>query len=420
MRLLFRLFLLLLAGSFRVEAQPSNAVAVTDFEMTVDGAAAKDWAFGLADVLAVELQQRGMVLFERQQIRVVLGERRITTSGLMQLRGNPAQEIPDLQYLVTGVIGEPTDKQFHLEVSVVEARTGRNVASFTRDGRYSQDLPDALAVLAEQIVRRLKTAGSSAIAEPVSAVSPVRTPEATLLFYKGVACCLADQPEMGVTWFIDAQKSSPNFLPARLWTMRAFEMLGLDDFAAIARAKVLDAPNGRGVLNRLNESRFLDKKLTSVAVMADPRLDAAGLKFQAALKTALSGHTNLFVADPSNIRSLSAEMDLQLAEKGGHDLESVSVLWSAMDVLVLVRADPSDQIIFWSNSAMRCQVKFCFAANLRKPRPNWASSVAILPNISGQTGSPYQAPFRENLPTTRMLPNQFKSAIPIATSSPAF
>lgn len=296
-----------------------------------------DWAFGLADVLAIELQQRGVMLFERQQIRLVLGERQITASGLMQLRGNPVQEIPDLEFLVTGGISELSNRQFHLEASLVEARTGRNVASFAREGHYAEDLPGALTALAEQITSRLKTAGTSTIAEQSAGVSPGRTPEVNLLFYKGVAYCLAGQPELGVTWFIDAQKTAPSFLPARVWTMLAFEMLGLSDFAAIARARVQDAPNGRGVLNCLDESRFLNQKLVSVAVIADSRLDAAGLKFQTALKTALGRSTNLFVADPSNIRSLAAEMDLQLTEKGARDLEMASVLWSSVDVLVLVR-----------------------------------------------------------------------------------
>ena len=83
-------------------AQPTNAVAVADFESTGTTDETKDCAFGLADVLAVELQQRGVVLFERQQIRVVLGERRITASGLMRWQKNHSAEIPDLAYLVAG------------------------------------------------------------------------------------------------------------------------------------------------------------------------------------------------------------------------------------------------------------------------------------------------------------------------------
>lgn len=334
MRLSLRLSLLLLAlASLPAAARPTNAIAVADFEMKAARSDSGDWAFGLPDVLAIELQQRGVVLFERQQIRVVLGERQITVSGLMQLRGNLVEEIPDLQYLVTGSIREMANRQFYLEASLVEARTGRNVASFAREGHYAEDLPGALVALAEQITSRLKAVGKSTVVEQSAGVSPGRTPEVNLLFYKGVACCLAGQPELGATWFIDALKAAPNFLAARVWTMRAFEMLGLPDFAAVARARLQEVPNGRGVLNCLNDSHFLNQKLVSVAVMADPQLDAAGLKFQTALKTDLGRSTNLFVADPSNIRSLAAEMDLQLAEKGGRDLEVASVLWSSVDVL---------------------------------------------------------------------------------------
>jgi len=81
---------------------------------------------------------------------------------------------------------------------------------------------------------------------------------------------------MGVTWFMDAEKAVPAFLPARVWEMRAFEMLGLADFAAIARERLREAPNGQGVLNRLNESRFFKTCLISVGVIPDSRLDAAG------------------------------------------------------------------------------------------------------------------------------------------------
>lgn len=323
----------------RQEAVTTNAVAVADFEMADAKQGAEDWSFGLADVLSVELRQRGAVLFERQQIRVVLGERKLTASGLMQMHGSAAQDIPDLQYLVTGSIRSLTNGQFHVEASLVEARTGRNVASFAREGRYSEDIPGMLATLADQIASRLRSSGVAIAPDHATRADPTRTPEINLLFYKGVAYCLAGQPELGVTWFIDVQKAVPNFLPARLWTMRAFEMLDLSEFAAVARARVREAPNGQEILNRLNESRFLDRKVVSMAVIADPRLDAAGWQFQTALKTALGHHTNLFVADPSNIRSLAAEMDLELTENGVRELEMASVLWSTMDALVLVGAD---------------------------------------------------------------------------------
>lgn len=315
----------------------SNAVAVADFELEDAHPGARDWAFGLADVLAVELQQRGVVLFERQQIRVVLGERRITASGLSQLRSNPSQEIPDLRYLVTGDIRPATQRQFHVRASLVEAQSGRNAASFAREGRYPEEVPGALASLADEIAGRLKSEGVAPRLELAASYRPAHTPEVSLLFYKGIAYCLAGQPEQGVTWFIDTSKADPHFLPARVWTMRAFEMLGLEDFAAVARENVRQAPNGQGVLDRLDKSRFLDQKLVSVAVIADPRLEAAGWKVQAELRTALGRYTNLFVADAANIRSLAAEMDLQLTEKGGRDLELASVLWSTVDALVLLR-----------------------------------------------------------------------------------
>src|SRR5579872_5459430 len=120
MKLLFSLalFLVLPLAALPTTARQTNAVAVADFEMKAAGTNSKDWAYGLADVLAVELEQRGVVLFERQQIRMVLGERQITASGLMRLRANPFPEIPDIQYLVTGTISEPAKGQFHVEASL--------------------------------------------------------------------------------------------------------------------------------------------------------------------------------------------------------------------------------------------------------------------------------------------------------------
>jgi hypothetical protein len=73
------LFFTSLLPCIRVLAEPqatvSNTVAIVDFEWAGGRAGAKDWAFGLADVLAVEMRQRGVVLFERQQVRIILGER---------------------------------------------------------------------------------------------------------------------------------------------------------------------------------------------------------------------------------------------------------------------------------------------------------------------------------------------------------
>jgi TolB-like protein len=126
------LLLVSTAPALPADIRASNTVAVVDFELAEAQPQAKDWAFGLADVLAVELQRRGVVLFERQQIRLVLGERRITASGLVEWRKSAVQEIPDLQYLVTGSIRPLTIEQFHLDADLVEARTGRNVASFAR------------------------------------------------------------------------------------------------------------------------------------------------------------------------------------------------------------------------------------------------------------------------------------------------
>jgi hypothetical protein len=329
--------MLLIWGAIPAAAQPANTVAVADFEMPDATPNTKDWAYGLADVLAVELQQRGVTLFERQQIRVVLGERKITASGLMRLQGNPAQDIPELSFLVTGSIRELADGQFHLEAALVAARTGRNVASFAREGHYPIDVPAALAALGDELVAHLKAGNQSFQIKPPLSAGPGAVPEVNLLFYKGVDYCLAGKPELGVTWFIDLEKTAPNFLPARVWIMRAFEMIGLPDFAAVARERLREAPGGQGVLNCLNQSRFLDQKLVTVAVLADPQMDAAGWKFQTALKTALSRCDRLFVADPANIRSLAAEMDLQLTENGSHELELDSVLWSAVDVLALVR-----------------------------------------------------------------------------------
>ena len=323
-------------------AQPTNAVAVADFESTGTTDETKDCAFGLADVLAVELQQRGVVLFERQQIRVVLGERRITASGLMRWQKNHSAEIPDLAYLVAGNLRAPDRQRFQLEVSLVEAQTGRNAATFTGEGQYPKDLPRTLAELAGQISRHLKSAaGNTASVEPPATQSSFRTPEVALLFYKGIAYCMAGQPELGVTWFMDAEKAAPTFLPARVWEMRAFEMLGLTDFAAIARQRLRETPNGPGVLNRLNTSRFLNQNLISVAMIPDPRLNADGLKLATRLKNLLGQQSTFFVADPANIHALAAEMDLQLTEQGAHDLELTSMLWSSMDALVLVSGDPA-------------------------------------------------------------------------------
>lgn len=320
----------------------ATPVAVVDFEMADSTAPGQEAAFGLADVLAAELHQRGVELFERQQIRVVLGERRITASGLMQLEKNSAFQIPDVQYLITGNIRLLTNQQFHIETALVDAHTGRNVVSFDREGSYPGNLPSALETLADQLANRLNLPSLTTTPEAAPRGRSNRTPEANLLFYKGIAYCLAGQPEMGVTWFIDAQVVAPNYLPARVWTMRAFEMLGLSEFATVARAKVWESLGGPAILNRLDSSPFLNQKLITVIVLTDPRLETADQGFQTALKNALAQSTNFFIADPSNIRALAAEMDLQLTENGERDLELASVLWSVVDALVLVTSDPSD------------------------------------------------------------------------------
>jgi hypothetical protein len=373
--------------------QSSNAVAVADFELEGDGPGAKDWAFGLADLLAVELQQRGVVLFERSQIRLVLGERRLTSSGLMRLRAFPPIQIPDLRYLVTGTIRPLANQHFHLEVALVEARSGRNLASFSREGSYPEAVPGALVGLAEQIATHLKSAGGLPAAQAAAGTHLTHSPEVGLLFYRGIACCLAGKPELGLSWFIDAQKAAPDLLGARLWTWRAFEMIGLPQFAAVARAKVQEAPNGQGILNRLNGSPFLDKGLVSVAVISDLRLEGGGLQLAATLKTALSQYTNLFVADPPNIRSLAAEMDLQLTEKAGIELESASVLWSATDALIFIQPAEraaGDAVVVELRDAVSGEALY----HVRTPRDS-ANLRSISGDLAKQLSAPRKAGFLE-------------------------
>lgn len=319
--------------------KPTNAVAVADFDVVSAHRSNDDWAFGLADVLAAELQRCDVVLFERQQMRVILGERKITASGLLQLRAGPAHAIPDLHYLVTGNIRSLTNRQFQLEASLVEARTGRGTASFSRTGHYPEELASSLTGLANELAGHLKSAGAIREHEVVASTQTTRTPEISLLFYRGVDYCLAGQPEIGVTWFIDAQKAAPNFLPARLWTIRAFEMLGLADFAEVARAHLRALPGKPGALEQKPTTTSIDQWPVSVAVISDPALNGAGQQLQAALRLELGRHTNVFVADPGNIRALAAEMDLQLTEKDSHDLELTSALWSTLDAFVRVSAE---------------------------------------------------------------------------------
>jgi len=217
-----------------------EAIAVAEF--TAAPVTPGDWAYGLADLLALELQGRGAVLLERRDLRWLLHERQRFFSSAVSLESAPFLDLPELRALVSGTIRQTAPNRFHLLVSLTDPGTGTEILSADTTGDWPADVPNALASVATRLSSNL---GTRSVGPPPRRPSGfARTPEISWSFYRGIAHCLADEPEWGAVYFLEALRADRLFTAARVWNLRAFQWLGFGEFAQLAQAQLERTPDG--------------------------------------------------------------------------------------------------------------------------------------------------------------------------------
>lgn len=319
----------------------SNAVAVIDFEMAGAGST-NDWALGVADLVALELQQLDIPIFERRSIRLVLAERQLAKLGVSDWRKLATARLPQVQYLVSGQMRRVSDRNCHLTLGLTEVRSGREAASFGSEANYPGGLLATIKTLAQQIAEPLK---QRLPAGPVARKVPsgfTQMPEAAWLFYKGLEHCLAGRPEWGAIYFIEAQNADPLFLAAKVWKWRAFQMLDIPEYVQACREELMGSPQGVAIMANLEGATFASQGRPSVALATDSNV-AQDLTLFADFKNELRNSRVCSVFDPHQIDSLARELDLQLSENSDDPIDLVTMAWTGVEEVLQLRVEAEPQ-----------------------------------------------------------------------------
>ena len=140
-------FMVIHPASFSVAESSSDdkadtvaTVGVLDITMEERGGSQDDWALGLADLLDLELQKRGLNTYERRDVRLVLGERNLQLSGQAGNDEVLRNFLPWVRYLVKGSVRR-ANGGFVLSIGVVDVRDGLSVMTLDEKG----DNPNRLA-----------------------------------------------------------------------------------------------------------------------------------------------------------------------------------------------------------------------------------------------------------------------------------
>jgi hypothetical protein len=316
-------------------ASEAGQVAVVEF--TAASSTPEDWAYGLADLLAIELQRRGVVLIERRDVRWILAERH--RSFLFDRAAEPAPfaDLPQLQGLISGTIRRMPSDRFHLLVSRTDPRTGIELASAEAAGRWPSDIPAALSSIAIRLITGLEPPPDPLLPQRPSGFS--RSPEVAWLFYRGIAHCLADEPEWGAVYFLEAIRVDPHFTAARVWSMRAFELLGFTELVQVARSHLLRTPDGVEALRQLDQGDWFASGTLVLALLISPHQSEEALRVVTQLRQAIERTPGLLLFEPDRITALAAEMDLQLTARFGEATELARMAWTAVHGVLSVEPD---------------------------------------------------------------------------------
>jgi tetratricopeptide (TPR) repeat protein len=302
-----------------------RAVAVAD--CTVAPGTPADWAYGIADLMALELQSRGVVLFERRDVHWILAERQHQFMH-RPVDGAAFADLPQLHTLVSGTIRQTAADRFHLEIGLTDLRTGTEMASADATGQWAVDLPAAVTSIANRLTRRLHDSPPDEAAPRPTGFS--RSPEVSWLFYRGIAHCLADEPEWAAVYFLEALRIDPFFTAARIWNLRAFELLGFAEFANVERARLAATLEGGEALRQLEHGDWLPRHDFVIALLMPSNASEHTARILAQLRQALQRTDAIFLFEPDRIGALAAEMDLQRTARFGEPAEFTRLAWTAV------------------------------------------------------------------------------------------
>ena len=334
-------FMVIHPASFSVAESSSDdkadtvaTVGVLDITMEERGGSQDDWALGLADLLDLELQKRGLNTYERRDVRLVLGERNLQLSGQAGNDEVLRNFLPWVRYLVKGSVRR-ANGGFVLSIGVVDVRDGLSVMTLDEKGDNPNRLAKALERMADRISASL-AAKTTGVEHRLPMPGFTDTPEVALLYYRGVEYLVAGRPGYAIDCFSQAAKADPSFMLARWWKMKAYQQAGFPRLAQMALEEITLSGLGAGFLAYQQSGGHTGRQQRVVAVIAGQADSDEGRVIATALGGQLRRDVRVLVFDPTWLPNLGAEADLDLSGMYQREPGLRSTIWAMTDSMAFV------------------------------------------------------------------------------------
>lgn len=215
------------------------SVAILDFESeeTTSGPKQQIGA-GFSDLLVVALSSEGIPVVDRGLIRAVLAEHRLSDKVLIDEKSRlAAGRLLGARFLLHGHVTVLSNRTFEIRAQLTAVTEIGVYGLVDSRGSYPEGLEEATRLIARDFATKIgcdKENGINARSKTSLA--------ALTVFYQGLESCAQGRPEEGVGRFLDAQKIDPEFLEAKAWECKAYQLAGFDGHAEIVRAELLKRP----------------------------------------------------------------------------------------------------------------------------------------------------------------------------------
>ncbi|MEI6148738.1 MAG: CsgG/HfaB family protein, partial [bacterium] len=330
-------------GNALASDSSAATVAIVDFAIPPESSNTWGWARGgIADLLQIELDHRGLVTLDRSFIQAVLSERRMTVGGLTSSDCRSIATLLGAKYLVTGKVIPLEGGKCRIEASAFSVETIETVGTGSGEGVLPKDLTALLQQVADSLIVGILKGQAPRSNRPRGFVPGA---EALIAYYRGLTALANDRPEAATAWFINAAGLDSKFLAPQVWEIRAYRAMGMEDHARIREDAVSASLNKQGA-KRSGGVELTGKARKTVAVLApllvgDEANSSAGESqgLMVALKQAVVSSKEAILFDSENITLAVAEHDRQLNPLFSRPDALRYGRWLTVDALLLCRVE---------------------------------------------------------------------------------
>jgi hypothetical protein len=309
-----------------------QTVAIMDFKVDPKSHKECDWlGKSMSDLLNDKLAQSGVRLLDRDSIAFALRERNLDTTY-------QSDAMLGAHKLIHGALLIDQSGQFSLSATLTSTSESEVLATHLVKGQYPQDFEKSINTITSNLLPVISKGLS-----PVAAKNTT-SPEALGYFYRGVNYCAKGAPELGWFCFVTAFDLDKSFRPAKVWEMRAYQMMGFDDHADIVRQELISLKWKRTQSNSLIKQNGNYK----VVAMTDPIIHSSNnvqITLVPQIKTLLQkkiiATKGMHLLDTEGVNHNITEFDLHLKN---FDLEQTPKYqrWLHADLVVFTNIYPNN------------------------------------------------------------------------------